>query len=124
MSSDPEIQSALFTAPPDDGVAVIAVTTSSQELDLDTVVAMTAYKYQGGRYVTFISDANVYLNFGAAAAGSVVKSAVTGATRAMLLPAGVPVSWIIDDRRFLRVIGDAATFLRFWVSSRRPTENR
>lgn len=124
MSADPEIQSAMFTAPPDDGIVVLAVTTSSQEVNLDTVAEMTLYKYNGGRYVTFVADANVYLNFGAAASGSASKTATTGATRAISLQAGVPTSWIIDDRKYMRVIGDAATYLRYWVSSRRPTENR
>jgi hypothetical protein len=119
--SDQQIQAANLIPPLDDTTAVVALTTSSQELDLST---RTELQLKAGRFVTLMPDQDCWINLGDASSGSVDETAVTGATQGWYLPGGSRIDVLYNEvYKYLRFKGIGASFLRMYVSSRSPTES-
>lgn len=108
-------------APANDELAVVAVTTSSQSLDLTTRTELQ--KLEAGRYILMICEQNTWYNL-SAATGTADETAVSGATQCFLAPANVPVFFIVRNAKFwLNFKGATAGKLRMYVATRVPTEN-
>ena len=99
-------------------LAVAAVTTASQSLNLSTRTELG--HLEGGRFLSIIVEQDTWVNF-SVATGTASATAVTGATQTWLIPArtrldGVPV----NSKTWINFIGASAGYIRFYVATRNP----
>ncbi len=114
------INSNYVIMPQDTAVAVIAVTTSSQSIDLSARTELTGDKLEGGRFLSIVVEQNTWVNF-SATSGTVDQTATTGATQGFLIPAYTRLDGIVvGAKHFLNIKGASAGYARLYVATRSP----
>jgi hypothetical protein len=145
--SNASLQASYVTPPRRGQLLALAVTTSTQFVDLTTEVTIAALSNRKerifcGKYLTLqAEDADVYVALSATSTGALVPattSAVDGTTKAptpdvdleecLLIPAGTSIQFLMDGEttpyKYLAYIGSAAGILRVYPSSPREIRER
>lgn len=145
--SNASLQAAYVTPPKRGQLLALAVTTSTQFVDLTTEITIAALDSRKerlfcGKYITLqAEDADVYVALSATSTGALdptTTSAVDGTTKAptpnvdleecLLIPAGTSIQFLMEGEttpyKFLAYIGAAAGVLRVYPSSPRELRDR